>query len=337
MRIGPIGAAMILPALAACSAGAEGSTDAAPNQVAAARTCRTPAATPVRLAAGSFEMGASDVYAEEGPVARIALDAFSIDAHEVTNRQFAAFVAATGYRTVAERPVDPALYPQATPDQLRPASAVFIAGGPQPGEWRLTPGASWRKPAGPGGPDADPDRPVVHIAFADAEAYARWAGGRLPTEAEWEYAARAGGASLPDQPGDANSWQGIFPIVDEGRDGFAGLAPVGCYPANGWGLHDMIGNVWEWTSDHYAPGHDPRRPARNPAGPAAGQAFDPNNGATPSRVIKGGSYLCAPNYCMRYRAAARAAQDSGLGTSHIGFRVVRDLRGQRLLAPERVF
>jgi len=315
-----------LPILAFASTSAACSMAAEPA-AQAARTCQQPSGSPVQVASGSFEMGAAHVYGEEGPVRRVAVDGFEIDRHEVTNRQFDQFVAATGYRTVAERPVDPAAYPGATAEQLQPASAVFTpptaAGADHRDWWTLTPGAFWRKPQGPDGPDAHPDEPVVHIAFADAEAYARWAGGRLPTEAEWEYAARAGSPSLPEQPAEANSWQGMFPAVNEGRDGFTGLAPVGCYRPNEWGLHDMIGNVWEWTSDRYAAGHDPTRPERNPAGPTSGEAFNPDAPGTPSRVIKGGSYLCAPNYCMRYRPAARAAQDSGLGTSHIGFRIVR--------------
>ena len=302
---------------------------AAPVAQAPVRKCAPASEGAVAIAGGSFDMGATDVYAEEGPVTRVTVGDFRIDRHEVSNRLFAAFVAATGYRTVAERPTDPALFPDATPAQLQPASAVFVA--PEIFSqnyndwWKLVPGASWRKPFGPDGPAALPDRPVVHIAYDDALAYARWAGGRLPTEAEWEYAARAGAKSLDTQPVEANSWQGVFPVKDMTTDGYSGVAPVGCYAANGWGLHDMIGNVWEWTTDRYVAGHDPARSPMNPAGPDV--AVDPNNPVTVSRVIKGGSFLCAPNYCMRYRAAARSPQDTGMGTSNVGFRLVYPPRG----------
>ncbi|MGB6185398.1 MAG: formylglycine-generating enzyme family protein [Sphingopyxis granuli] len=296
------------------------------------RICAARAPGYVHITAGSFMMGQEDVYAGEGPVRRVAVEGFWIDRTEVTNADYARFVAATHYVTVAERPVDPgqfALPVDAIPsDMLKPGSAVFTAPDRPSNNyadwWEYRPGANWRKPLGPQGSDSRPDRPVVHLAYADMEAYARWRGGRLPSEAEWEYAARAGGANYTAQPSEANSWQGVFPVKDFATDGFGGIAPVGCYAPNDWGLYDMIGNVWEVTSDFYAPGHDPDRPTRNPRGPAESDAFDPANPGLPSRVMKGGSYLCAPNYCQRYRPAARTGRDAGMGASNVGFRLVYD-------------
>jgi formylglycine-generating enzyme required for sulfatase activity len=184
--------------------------------------------------------------------------------------------------------------------------------------WRYTPGANWRHPAGPGSSiKGHENYPVVEITYADALAYAKWKGRALPTEREWEWAARAGTAKAGldhDQPKNANTWQGIFPVVNSDEDGFVGLAPVGCYQANAYGLHDMIGNVWEWTSDVFAPGHTAQEPSQ--MGEARDQA--PNK----SYVIKGGSFLCAPNYCMRYRSGAREPQEADLAASHLGFRTV---------------
>jgi formylglycine-generating enzyme required for sulfatase activity len=271
------------------------------------RLCALISDAPIHLPGGSFLMGENDVYPEEGPARQVSVDEFSIDRHEVTNRQFAAFVQATGYVTVAEKPVDPRQFSvpadQIPPDLLKPGSAVFTPPD-QPSTdyrdwWKYVPGASWNKPYGPSGPAAVPGEPVVHLAYADMIAYAKWRGGRLPTEAEWEYAAAAGTPSTNVQPVDANSWQGVFPVVNQETDGFKGVAPVGCYKPNRFGLYDMIGNVWEMTSDFYAAGPD-------------------------THVIKGGSYLCAPNYCRRYRSAARQGHDSGLGTSNVGFRLVYD-------------
>lgn len=326
--ITPLLAAIALSGLAACG----GPREDAPGERTAARGCATPPDAPVPIAGGRFDMGQTDVYPEEGPIRTVQLHDFWLDRHEVTNRQFAAFARATRYRTVAERPVDPAQFDvpreRIPPAMLQPGSAVFTPPERPSNDyldwWTYVPGASWRKPQGPGGPDAAADAPVVHLAYADMAAYASWAGGRLPTEAEWEYAARAGAAAFTGQPTEANSWQGVFPVADEGRDGFKGLAPVGCFAPNAWGLHDMIGNVWEMTSDFYAPGHDPDADPVDPRGPDAEAAFDPANPTTPSRVVKGGSYLCAPNYCRRYRAAARQGRDTGLGASNVGFRLAYD-------------
>ena len=254
---------------------------------------------------GRFVMGDDPQYPEEGPPRTVTVKGFWIDAHEVTNAQFAAFVQATGYRTMAER--EPPAIPGTPPEMLVPGSAVFnIPSQADPRWWRWVTGAQWRHPSGLQESITGHDRePVVQIAWQDAQAYARWAGKQLPTEAQWEYAARAGAAALPEpvdakgQP-QANYYQGIFPVRNLGTDGFAGRAPVGCFKPNGFGLYDMIGNVWEWTSSSGS---------RADAGEAV-------------NIIKGGSYLCAANYCARYRPAARQFQERGLGTDHIGFRLV---------------
>ena len=290
----------------------------------------------VQIPGGSFIMGSENFYREERPTRRVTVSGFWIDRHEVTNAQFAAFTEATGYRTVAERGLDPKDYPD-LPDELRkPGSMVFF--GPEKNArirndmvewWRYVPGADWRHPAGPGSSIAGRgNHPVVHIAFADAEAYANWAGRSLPTEAEWERAARGGldGADYawgdqqtPDGQWMANSWQGFFPFEDDTSDGYHGTAPVGCFPANGYGLFDVVGNVWEWATDLYEPGHASlSNGAVNPTGPAT-QAASVTGAA---RVIKGGSWLCSPNFCGRYRPAARQPQEVDLGASHIGFRTI---------------
>lgn len=249
-------------------------------------------------------MGADPRYVEEGPAHGQHVAAFGIARHEVTNEEFARFVAATGYRTVAERP--PPGLPGAPPEMSLPGGAVFrVPTKVDPSWWRWVPGAQWRRPDGPGSTIVGrPADPVVQVAYDDADAYARWSGARLPNEAEWEYAARdpkrrtdstgapLTGTGLPA----ANHYQGVFPVRDTGEDGFTGRSPVGCFPANAQGLYDTIGNVWEWTS---------------------------TSGKRGTGVIKGGSYLCAANYCARYRLAARQFQERGLGTDHIGFRVAR--------------
>lgn len=279
-------------------------------------------------------MGQEDVYpSEEGPVRETYVNAFWIDPHEVTNRQFANFADSTSYVTLAERPVDPSMFglseKQIPPELLLPGSAVFTPPD-RPSQrytdwWTYVPGASWKKPYGPNGPNAQDEQPVVHLGWEDMVAYARWAGGRIPTEAEWEYAAGAGAEPVSGQPDgkSANTWQGVFPLVNDEIDGFQGVAPVGCFRPNANGLYDMIGNVWEVTQDYYRPGHDPAG-RENPRGPSENAAYDPYNPGLPTRVVKGGSYLCAPNYCQRYRPASRQGRDPGLGASNVGFRLAYD-------------
>ncbi|MBM7506142.1 formylglycine-generating enzyme family protein [Agromyces aurantiacus] len=289
----------------------------------------------VELPGGTFLMGSDRHYPEEAPQHERRVEPFAIERHPVTNAQFAEFVAATGYVTVAERELDPAEFPGADPAELVPGSLVFTPteGPVDLGDWRQwwrwVPGAQWRHPLGPGSSIDDRlDHPVVHVAFEDASAYAAWAGRRLPTEAEWEYAARGGLVGAEFAWGDermpggavmANTWQGAFPYRSEG---WGGTSPVGSYPPNGFGLLDMIGDVWEWTVDAFTPRHVP-------PGAAAvdrGERRDLLAGLPASQamhVIKGGSHLCAPEYCRRYRPAARSAQAEDSATTHIGFRCAR--------------
>lgn len=295
----------------------------------------------VKIPAGEFRMGSDRFYPEEGPVRRVRVDAFSIDVAPVTNAAFAAFVAATGYVTLAEKAPDPAVYPGAIAELMVPSSMVFVSPSrpASPDDWsawwRYTPGAHWRQPEGPGSTVADrQDHPVVHVAYEDVLAFAAWAGKRLPTEAEWEFAARGGldGADFAwgDElaPGGrmmANTWQGAFPNENLLEDGYARTSPIGAFPPNGYGLLDVIGNVWEWTDDYWTdrrPSSGPCCVARNPRGGARESSFDPAlpDILIPRRVLKGGSHLCAPNYCRRYRPAARHAQQEDTSTSHIGFR-----------------
>jgi formylglycine-generating enzyme len=295
------------------------------------------------IPSGTFRMGSDAHYPEEAPVRGVHLDGFRIDRLQVTNRQFGEFVDDSGHVTVAERPLDPADFPGAPAENLVPGSLVFtMTRGPVDLRhlsqwWTWTPGACWKHPEGPqSSVDGREDEPAVHVALEDAEAYASWAGKSLPTEAEWERAARGGleGATYvwgdePEPPGErlANYWHGDFPWRYD--EGYGSRQPVGSYAANRYGLHDMAGNVWEWTSDWYAerPDESPSSPCcvpRNPIGGGREASYDPAQPQfrIPRKVIKGGSYLCADTYCLRYRPAARRPQMVDTGTSHIGFRCV---------------
>jgi formylglycine-generating enzyme required for sulfatase activity len=295
----------------------------------------------VHVDGGEFLMGSNAFYPEEAPAHRVRVDAFWIDEHPVTNAEFRRFVRATDYATVAERALDPADYPDAEPALLVPGSLVFhkttapVDLRDYRNWWAYVPGADWRHPTGPGSSLNGLERhPVVHVAPEDAEAYARWARKELPTEAEWEYAARGGleGAAYvwgdefaPEGRMMANTWQGEFPWQNLGLDGFEGTSPVKSFRANGYGLYDMAGNVWEWTSDHFT--HYSGEPEGAhaccvPENPRFADATIATGERFPRKVIKGGSHLCAPNYCLRYRPAARQGEAVDTSTSHIGFRCV---------------
>jgi formylglycine-generating enzyme required for sulfatase activity len=299
----------------------------------------------LKIPGGTFLMGSDQHYPEEAPAHEATVAPFWMDRTPVTNREFRHFVAATGYVTVAEIAPDPKDYPGALPHMLKPASLVFTPPR-RPVDlrdwqqwWRFEPGANWRRPYGKGKSNQGLDEhPVVHVAWRDVQAYAAWAGKALPTEAEWEFAARGGLAGAEFAWGDeltpggrhmANTWQGAFPNENLMADGYARTSPAGSYPPNGYGLLDMIGNVWEWTVDWYAARHITDAPKsccvpENPRRAAAVQEVNPYEPelTIPRKVVKGGSHLCAPNYCRRYRPAARHAQPVDTGMSHVGFRCV---------------
>ena len=282
-------------------------------------------------ASGRFEP-----FPEEKGEQEITLDGFWLDQHEVTNAQYSKFIDATGYITIAEQKPKKEWFPPDFPDEERVAgSAVFIT--PQNIDnltditqwWQYVEGANWRHPQGPESDIKNKmNHPVVHVSYQGAQAYAKWAGRELPTEAQWEYASR-GGLSIstytwgddftPNKKWMANTWQGQFPIKNSVEDGYSTTAPVGCYPANGYGLYDLAGNVWEIVGDNYRVGHA-KEAETNPTGPE--HSFDPAEPRVAKHVIKGGSYLCTPDFCMRYRPTARQPQDYTMGTSHIGFRTV---------------
>jgi formylglycine-generating enzyme required for sulfatase activity len=303
----------------------------------------------VWVAGGVFAMGSDAHYPEEAPRRKVEVPGLWVSRTTVTNEQFACFVDETGYETVAERPLDPADFPGAPLENLVPGSMVFV-GTPGPVDlrhlnqwWCWTPGASWRHPTGSAsGLDGLAEHPVVHVAHEDAAAYAAWAGLVLPTEAEWEHAARGGLDSTtytwgdapeePDRPL-ANHWHGDFPWRADA--GFGSTAPVGSFPANGYGLADMAGNVWEWTDDWYVEQRWTETSSccvpRDPRGGSLEDSFDPAQPQfrMPRKVVKGGSFLCADSYCLRYRPAARRPQMIDTGMSHIGFRCVRRPEAER--------
>jgi formylglycine-generating enzyme required for sulfatase activity len=294
---------------------------------------------------GTFRMGSTKHYPEERPVHRVTVDGFWMDCHPVTNDEFGRFVEATGHVTFAELPPNPDDYPGALPELLHPGSLVFV----QPAQrvsldaignwWTYMLGADWRHPQGSDSSlDSRERHPVLQVTYSDAEAYAAWAGKALPTEAEWEFAARGGldGASyawgeqfMPGGRPMANTWQGEFPWQNLAIDGFVGTSPVDAFPPNGYGLYDMIGNVWEWTSDWYQTRHPAEQTKaccvpQNPRGGNRADSYDPTqpNIRIPRKVLKGGSHLCAPNYCRRYRPAARFPEPIDTSTSHVGFRCI---------------
>ncbi|MFD2936357.1 formylglycine-generating enzyme family protein [Spirosoma flavum] len=291
----------------------------------------------VLIPGGTFQMGA-DEFPDARPLHSVTVNGFWMDEHEVTNAEFARFVAATKYVTVAERPLNPNDYPGVPAEQLVPGSAVFtpptqkvsLANPLQ--WWEYVKGASWQHPNGPKSSiNGHENEPVIHVSYDDAAAYAKWAGKRLPTEAEWEFAAQGGkgnrtyywgGELKPAGKWIANIYQGDFPAHNTTEDGFVGAAPVKSFPANPYGLYDMDGNVWEWCQDLYRPDYYMKSPENDPQGPA--DSYDPDEPGAVKRVQRGGSFLCSDQYCIRYKAGSRGKGEVSSGSNNLGFRCVRD-------------
>ena len=335
-------------------AGHPPSSTTAEFQPTVANRSPAPGAAPdgmVWVPGGEFSMGAADppdmnvvgmqATVDSRPIHRVYVDGFWMDKTDVTNKQFEEFVKATGYVTVAERKPRAEDFPDAPPENLVAGSVVFSPPNhPVPLNdhlqwWSYVPGTNWRHPLGPNSDiKGKANYPVVHIAYEDASAYAKWAGKRLPTEAEWEFAARGGLTGKPFVWGEefrpngkwmANTFQGIFPVKDTGEDGHVGIAAVAQYPPNGYGLYDMAGNVWQWTSDWYRPDYyqrlaDTGGVARNPQGPDS--PFDPAEPTEKKKVHRGGSFLCTDQYCSRYMVGTRGKGEISTGTNHLGFRCV---------------
>ena len=287
---------------------------------------------------GHFIMGSNDpAFSDAVPLHEVSVHGYSMDEHEVTNAEFARFVQATGYTTIAERPMKPEDYPNVPVDKLVSGSAVFtppakdVSLDDPLAWWTYVAGASWHHPFGPSGPLCKPNEPVVQVCYEDAIAYARWAGKRLPTETEWEYAAQGGkgnhtyywGEEL--KPGGkwmANIFQGSFPGRNSKEDGYLFIAPVKSFPPNGYGLYDMEGNVWEWCNDFYRPDYYAKSPKENPQGPA--DSYDPDEPDAVKRVQRGGSFLCSDQYCIRYKAGSRGKGEFRSASNNLGFRCVKD-------------
>ncbi len=306
---------------------------------------RPPAKGMIWIPGGTFSMGSDHHYAEEAPAHLVTVDGFWMDQYLVTNAQFQKFVKATGYVTFAERSANLEDYPDAQPEMLQPASCVFVKPG-RPVDrrdhynwWAYIPGANWRHPEGSGSSiKGRENHPVVHVAYEDVEAYANWVGKVIPTEAEWEFAAWGGRENIEFAWGNelhpkgrmmANTWQGEFPWENLKTDGYERTSPVGVFPANGYRLYDIIGNVWEWTTDWYQEHSQIKKDsccgtAMNPRGGDREASYDPTLPGVkiPRKVIKGGSFLCAPSYCRRYRPSARMAQPLDTSTCHLGFRLI---------------
>ncbi|MBO9667331.1 MAG: formylglycine-generating enzyme family protein [Bdellovibrio sp.] len=324
------------------SAGLRALTSAASTEISRSKKIKDKSGM-VWIPGGEFVMGDREgSFPDAHPLHRVRVHGFWMDSRVVTNDEFAKFVKATGYKTIAERPLDPKEFPAYSKEMLKPGSIVFsspenpVALDDYRNWWKWMPGASWRHPQGPGSDlKGKGHYPVVHVAYEDAVAYAQWIGKRLPTEAEWEFAARGGleekiypwGDELrPDGKFMANTWQGHFPDRDLGEDGFKGIAPVASFPPNGYGLYDMSGNVWQWVADWYHP-RTYERDAQsnltiNPQGPS--ESFDPVEPSVRKKVQRGGSFLCTDQYCSRYRTGTRGKGDITSGAPHVGFRLVSD-------------